>query len=179
MIKLVLSFREKVMALVQQGWEVQISFAGSDAKETTRNHQTSAAVTTDAEAQTAATALIALYNAITDCVVTRYSVVKRYVENALSYPAGNIMVQDRALITVNLSDTPGKTGTLNVPGPSVGLFQGATGPARRKVDLSDSDLVSFLQAFGVSGNFTLSDGEYYSGVQDGKRVTAKDNASNS
>jgi hypothetical protein len=167
------------MALTQFGWEVQITLAGSDAKETMRSYETSAAVTTDAEAQTAATTLIGLLNAITDTVVTRYNIVKKFKESGtVTYPAGNVMVQDRALITVNLSDEPGKSGTVNIPGPSVGLFLGATGPARRKVDVADADLLAFLQSFGVAGDFTISDGEYYSGIQDGKRVTAKDNASN-
>lgn len=164
------------MALVQQGWELQVIYAGSDAKETSRYYQMSPAVTTDAEAQTAATNMLALINPVTDCAIAGYTIKKRFVEDAISYPAGNVMVQDNALLTVNLSNTPNKTGILRIPGAAVGIFQGASGPARRRVDLADADLVAFVNSFNAGGNFRLSDGEYYSGLEDGKRVTVKDNA---
>lgn len=164
------------MALVQQGWELQVTYAGSDGKETKRYYEMGPAVTSDAEAQTAASAMLVLINAVTDCVLTGYTIVKRFVENAVSYPAGNVMVQDNALITVNLSNIPNKSGILRIPGAAVGIFQGTTGAARRRVDLADADLVAFVNAFNAGGNFRLSDGEYYSGIEEGRRVTVKDNA---
>lgn len=165
------------MALASIGWELQVTLRGSDGKETLKTWQTSAAVDTDAKMVTAVAAFLPLLAAVSDCVISRYNVVRKFEDAAATYPAGNVLVSDRAQITVELSDSPSKSGTITIPGPKSDIFMGAIGPERRQVNLAAEELVAYLQVFGAAGNFTLSDGEYYSAIKKGRRISAKDNGS--
>lgn len=114
----------------------------------------------------------AALEAITDAEVANASIT--YVEtDSLAVPtSGDIF--EKAKVVVALTPS-GKSHTLSVPAPVIGVFEGATGEARDRVDIGDADLQAYVAA--LAANCLVSDGEVIDtgfgsngGIISGRRV---------
>lgn len=118
--------------------------------------------------------LITALSAIMDGLVYRANVIIGEQEDTAVQATNDCKVEDIASVVVNLA-TLGKTAVLQVPTPVIGVFQGATGKDRNRVDIADVDLNSYVDEFQTTGgSFVLSDGEYVDDttpIDDGKRIS--------
>lgn len=133
------------------------------------------------EATTHATALsdlsdiVALLDAITDAVVFGYDLRTVYREDNFAFPTGGVNVENIAEITALIEGGAGKTATIKIPAPNVGIFLGSAGKAYNNVDLSDTALFAYINGtYGdTAGLAYISDGETLQDsnpIQSGKRV---------
>jgi hypothetical protein len=162
------------MALVSKGYFSNITVTDSGGNDSTLRY---ALVSEDLPTALTDTAtIIAALNAITDGVITGYSVGERYEEDSAFFAAEGVQAENVAIITARIDATGEKWANLRVPAPNVGIFQAATGKKSNVVDPTDSALVTYLNLFVAStGICTLSDGENLlspgtAGNVDGKRI---------
>jgi len=145
------------MGLVSNGFALNIQLIDGGAN--TANMSFDLRSADYATAVTDSAAIIAALNPITEAVIRQYSIVEKFVEDTLSLPAGTVHVEDRALMTLQLTSSPLKTVNHIVPAPVVGVFQGASGQALNVVDVNDVDLRTYIAIFHADGEATISDEE--------------------
>lgn len=104
-------------------------------------------------------AILAALNPITDAVIRQYSIAEKYVEGSLSLPANTVHVENRAIMTFQLTSSPLKTTNHILPAPNEGIFQGLSGQAFNVVDVNDVDLRTYVAIFHADGEATISDEE--------------------
>jgi hypothetical protein len=126
-------------------------------------------------AVTDAGTIVTALNAITDAVITGYSVGQAYEEDSAFLAAEGVQIENVAVVTARIDDPEEKWAQLRVPAPNVGIFLAATGKKSNLVDPADSALVTYLNLFVAAGICTLSDGEHLispgtAGNVDGKRI---------
>ena len=147
------------MALVSAGFEMHVMLTDSSGKDFAKLVYKFIAGTTAATAATNGATIRTRLATVTDAVVRSYSILERFVEDALALPA-NIEIENRALVVARVSGDPTKTANVVIPAPNIGIFQGATGSGRNIVDTADSNLLTYLGTFQNTGGLaTLSDGE--------------------
>lgn len=107
-------------------------------------------------------------NAVTDANVDSY-----YMQAPGSQAVGGLPadadVFEEAALTLDITP-PGeatKLATTRIPAPSIGIFQGTSGPTRDIVDTQDADLSAFVTALQIY--VLVSDGEEVNGVVSGVR----------
>lgn len=157
------------MALVSAGFILQVVLIDSGANTAVRRYEL---VTNDAaQAVTDAAAIMVDLNALTDAVISAYSITNRFVENALVLPAAGVHVENQALVVVNLEGSAIDKGKFSIPAPVAGLFAGVTGPNSNLVDTANAALVEFVSNYGSLGNnlMTISDGQHADGISRGYR----------
>lgn len=120
--------------------------------------------------------LVTAINAVTDCLVTDTFIVITEKES-LILPAAECEVYTVASLVVNLAGGEGKMAVLKIPGPADTIFMDTSGPGRNIVDVTDTDLLAYLDEFQTTGgNFTISDGEFIDDttpIKAGKRISRK------
>lgn len=161
------------MAITSKGWELSVSLADNGANISTLQYKLRSADAT--EAATDSAAVIAALNAVTDSVISDYYIKHHYSEDAMAYPAAGVQNEDKASITVLLTTGGGKKANLKIPAPVIGIFTAASGGGANVVDMSDADLVTYLNLFKSTGECYISDGEDLSAGVSGKRISAKSN----
>lgn len=147
------------MALVSQGWWMEVIFVDNGGNQTSRSYQMQAADATAAAADAAT--MLAELGAITNAVIAGYSYAERFAETALTLPGSGVQVEDTALVNLRLT-TGLKTATQSIPAPVAGIFMGTSEEGADTVDITDADLLAFTNLFrasGSGGKFYLSDGE--------------------
>lgn len=162
------------MALVHKGYFGNVTVVDSGGNKSTLRYDLVAADidTADADMLT----IISRLNAITDGVVTGYSVGRSYGEDASFFAPEGVHIEDVALISARLAAVGEKYTQLRIPAPSIGIFQQATGKKSNVIDATDADLVAYLNTFvATTGLATTSDGENLlspgtAGNVDGKRI---------
>ena len=148
------------MALVAGGFDLYVTLIDAGGDTATLKY---ALVAADAAAAATATAtILTRLNLVTDAVVKAYSIIERFIEDALVLPATNVQIENRAKVVSLLDGDPTKTATVYIPAPVTGIFQGGPGtPAFNIVDLLDTDLLNYMDTWMVTGALaTLSDGEF-------------------
>lgn len=164
------------MALVAGGFTLLITVVDSAGDKTTRSYQLTAA--TAADAATEGAALVALFDPLTEGVISRYAISQQFIEDAFAYPAGGVEVENTAQILGRIDGDPTKTASFNIPAAAGGIFVATTGPNRNVVDMADAAVVAFLAEFATGGTALISDGEALDpttpGVS-GKRLHKKNN----
>lgn len=164
------------MALVSAGFEMHVVLTDSSGVDKAKLLYKFNEGTVYADAITNGATIRTRLLAITDAVISSYSVIERFVEAALALPA-NVEIENRAVIVARINNDPTKTANILVPAPKIGIFQNATGSGRNKIDVVDSDLLTYLGSFQATGGFaTLSDGEQLDDtnvIVDGKRTHRK------
>lgn len=161
------------MALVTQGWECSITLIDGVGRTITKSYNMRDTVAADVK--TDAAALAAALVDITDCSVKAYRYGEVFAEDSLSIPAGTVKAADKASITAYIDGSPNKTANLKVPGPVIGIFEGASGASASVVDVDDADLVVYGNLFKSTGTVYISDKEDAGAMIRGKRISAKDN----
>jgi hypothetical protein len=161
------------MSLVADGYDITVSLMDNGGNVTQKAYVSRA--TTDAEATTAAGALLTALGGVTDCAIRDYSINKRFIEDTLVYPASGVQIENQAEITVALTSSPNKSATLNIPAPKIGIFAGTAGAAANNVDLLDTALNVYFDLFEDSAatGFAISDGETMANAIIGKRIHRK------
>jgi len=128
-----------------------------------------------ADAVARATALRTALNTISDAPVVEVTILYPAFE-ASDAGAGDVF--EKALLVTRIPSTEdaSKTANVTVPAPSIGIFQGATGVDRDRIDITDADLLEFISE--LSDNWTVSDGEVIDvttsgGLVSGKRIVTR------
>lgn len=146
------------MALVSGGFELHVQLVDSSGVDVSKLVYQLTAADADEGATQSAT-ILGLLNTVTDAAIKGYSLLERFVENALVLPAA-VEVENRAVITARIFGEPGKSATIVIPAPSIGIFQSPTGSGRNIVDTADADLLAYLGIWQETGGIaTISDGE--------------------
>lgn len=165
------------MALVTSGdfdgWELNVTLIDNGGNTSTLSYSL-VAIDYTAAAAAAATILTRIGN-VTNAVVKGYSIVQRYIENALTLPGSGVQVEDRATVVLQIAGDPLKKVTVNIPAPKAGIFVGTSGESADVIDTSDTDLQAYASTFHTGGLATISDGEFVddavrAGVEKGKRT---------
>lgn len=118
-------------------------------------------VTTLAEADTAAAAIVALYSPLTKAKLQSYGVIAVYVDDAFVAPIVDAEVEMKALIAMRIEGHPNKSDSIEIPAPIDALFGPIGTKAFNEVNLANAALVSFTNEFKtLAGRITFSDGEH-------------------
>lgn len=124
---------------------------------------------------TDATTVMNRLDAVTDAVIKSYSLVTRFVENALALPTVG-EVENRGTVIAQIAANPLKRATIHIPAPVDGIFVGAAGSGSlyNKVDGTDAALLAYLSTWqNPTPIANISDGEYIDATNpfvDGKRT---------
>lgn len=149
------------MALVSDGFYVYVSLVDSGANTSTLSYQLVAADA--AAAALAAGTILTNVAAVTNAAIKGYTIVERYIENALALPGAGVHVEDRASVVVQLASSPLKSSTIVIPAPEIDLFLTTQGDGSNIIDVSanNTDLRAYVAMFndGGAGIATISDGE--------------------
>ena len=161
------------MALASVGFELHVTLVDKGANTANLSWKMDSAdyatLATDA-----ATVMNAL-NAVTNAVIKGYSLVTRFVENALTLPTEG-EVENRATVICQIAANPLKKATVHIPAPVDGIFVGAPGSGSlyNKVDGTDADLLAYLAVWQAPAAIAnISDGEYLDATSpfvDGRRT---------
>lgn len=159
------------MALVSQGFKLTVTLVDTSNSKSTLTYNLVAA---DATAAAAAAAIIlAALAAVTLAAISGYSISEAYIEDAFALPvaAENAI---KAQVSGLIDGFPNKTGTFNIPAPSISIFNSASGAGYNQVDLDSANLVAYADVFSVGGQATISDGELLDGtLVSGKRISVR------
>lgn len=159
------------MALTAGRWFTIVQLVDTGGKVTSRKYEQSAPAD-DAAARASSLAIVTDLAAVTDCEIKSYYTYQEFVEDALSLPA-SAELEMQAFINVGIDGEPLKSGSLTIPAPVDGIFEGATGPSYDIVDGDDVDLAAFLANFDSEELFYVSDGEQMDGFKSGHRRHVK------
>lgn len=127
-----------------------------------------------ATAKTNAATIMTALAAITNAAIVSYTIGERFEENATFYGAAGSEVENIASVVTQLAGTPIKYHTFRIPAPVDGLFQGAQGPARNQVDVTDADLLTYLLNFVDETGFTIPGPDAIALVSDGEKLAGSD-----
>jgi hypothetical protein len=120
------------------------------------------------------TGFLANINAVTDGLITGYSVGESFVEDTDVVGAAGSEIENVALVSCQIDGIVNKFATLRIPAPTDTLFLSATGSGRNVIDVADAALVAYLANFQAAGLCLLSDGEQIETVSvqtvKGKRI---------
>ncbi len=159
------------MALVTAGWWARITVVDNGNNRTIKTYQLRAV--TAAAAATDTAAILAALNAVTDSTVSGYSVAERFVEDSFSFPASGVQNEDKASVSVIVSDS--KSANLKIPAPIPAMFTGTEGSAANIVDTGNALLITYTDLFRAGSEAYISDGDDLVQVSGGKRISAKSN----
>jgi len=131
------------------------------------------------EANNAMTQIVGALEAITEATIIKQTLTLSVVDNAAAAGGGD--VTEYAMLNVWTLDVDDPTAVEHlaqhyVPAPVIGVFVGATGKDRDRIDRSDADLAQYVQQ--VAEHAFISDGETIqypgsgvNGMDSGKRIT--------
>lgn len=161
------------MGLVTQGWELSVTIADNGANTTTLQFKLRSADAAAAAIDSAA--VIAALILVTDGTISDYYVKEHFAETVFTYPGAGVENENKASLTVLLAGAGNKKANIKIPAPVIGIFTASSGGGANVVDMSDVDLVSYMDLFKSGAECYISDGEdLVSGVS-GKRISAKSN----
>lgn len=146
------------MALVSGGVKLIVSYMDNGGDITHRTYRYVDG-TTYAAAVTGLAAVLATLNALTDCVISGYSLAEDFIEDALVLPAAGIQNENQLILTVGIEGDPTESGTLTMPSPVIGAFTSPTGPGANVANVGAPVVTNFVGLFVSGGQFTFSDGE--------------------
>jgi len=161
------------MAVVSDGFWLSVSLVDYGGNQTNKRWKMTAA-TAAAAVTDAATVLTAL-EAVTDAVVSGYSIENRFVEDALSLPATVNPVSVVASCTAYIDDAGQKKANFQIPAPTIGIFQSPIGDGADIVDSTDTAFMAYKALFDTGEQLLISDGETLGGFLRGVRVSLKRN----
>lgn len=161
------------MALVANGYGLSISLVDNGGNVSTLKYDLTSA--DHAAALVDGAAIVSALAAITNAVISQWVIHTRYAEDAFAYPAAGVENEDKASITVLLDGLGNKKANVKIPAPVIGIFTAATGLGANIVDISDTDLLTYLAIFEDGGEAYISDGETMDMPLTGKRISAKSN----
>jgi len=156
------------MAYVSGGYWFEVELVDNGGDVTKKRYAMTA--TTDEGAATDAAAILAAIQGVTDLATKAYHWFKLFVNDAFSFPASGVELQNQALLDMSIAGEPTKTATLTIPGPKATIFVGSAGPSAEVVDPADAAVIAFVALFQADNELTLSDGEVAGGLIKGRRI---------
>jgi len=145
------------MALVSDGFTLNVSLIDTNARKFSRRYDLVAA--THAQATTDTATILAALAAVTTCKINGYNITEKFAEDNKSYPADS-NGHDQAIVVVNLNSLD-KTANLMIPGAVDALFTKVEGVASNMVNPGALVLAPYVALFKKTGAFAqISDGEY-------------------
>lgn len=144
------------MALVADGFILNVELTDTQGDVTVRTFKLNSA---DAdEADTDAGTVMTALAAVTDSVISGYTVGEHYIEDALTYPTvGNNV--NTLINSCKIVGHPNKSGTVTIPAPKNAVFQATSGPGNKVAKPQETPLSTFLDLFASAGPCYVSDGE--------------------
>lgn len=155
------------MALVSQGFQASIKLVDAGGNETVLRPDVEGA--TFATALSNTQAIVTALDALTDALISGYSVTEKYAEDTSQYGAAGSEVENIAQIVTPL-ETAGKYATFKVPAPVDALFVATTGPDRNKVNTSYAALLTYLGLFTDKTGYGTPGADAIALVSDGEKV---------
>ena len=161
------------MALVSDGFWLSVSLVDYGGNQTNKRWKMTAA--TAAAAVTDAATVLAALDAVTDAVISGYSIDNKFVEDALALPATINPVSVVASNTAYIDDEGQKKANFQIPAPNIGIFVAAIGDGADIVDGTDVAFMAYKALFDTGEQLFISDEETLGGFLRGVRVTLKRN----
>lgn len=169
------------MALVTEGYEVQITAIDNGGNRVVKTYQCDPVTVPDfATAQTARLSIRSAFEGVSDMEVVGTRLTEVQYENAIVYPASLVEAENKASLTCQILGQ-NKKANLKIPAPKSTLFNGDEGEAANVINVKEPLLITYVGNFGATGYFLVSDGEKIdvavntSGIVKGKRISAKNN----
>lgn len=119
-------------------------------------------------ARTTLLAIAALVDPLTDGVIKSAILRESWDEPTAEYAAAGVQVENQASISVVLED--GGKHTLYLPAPVAALFLDTVGENSNIVDLTNADLVAYVEAFTDKTGYTAPGADAVALVSDGEKV---------
>jgi len=135
--------------------------------QTTKTYDLQGADLTEATAN-AGTILTALA-AVTDATIKGYVIGQRFTNDAFTFPASGVHIEDLALISLGITNDPTKAATITIPAPKSTLFSATSGEGANNF-LNSGAGQTYWQLFDATGEAYLSDGETAEVFFSGKRI---------
>ena len=146
------------MAFAPDRFEMSMTFRDSGGETTVKNVEIQAVDMTAALADAAT--LVALYAAVTDASIDRYTVSQVFIEGAPKvFVDATVKNSIQAVITVSLAGDVLKKATIVIPAPNIGIFSAVTGENSDIVDSADAEVVALVEGYQLAGQAYLSDHE--------------------
>ena len=161
------------MPLVDVGYFLTVTLADNGGNKITKKYQLRAL--NSIQANLDAPIVVGLLDAVTNSLITDWSLSHRFSEDTFVYPPAGIENEDKASVTVQLTGAGNGKANFKIPAPVIGIFQNAIGPGANIVDVTDVALQAYSATFSAAGECYISDGEDMLFMDSGKRVSAKNN----
>lgn len=156
------------MGLVLTGYDATYTLIDSGGNTTVKIVHLTTIVPADAVTDEALVRAALL--ALTDGVITKYSLAAVYDENAVALPA-TAEIETKLSMTLRLANKGDQKSNMAIPAPKIGLFQGTTGPAKNVVNYSNAALSTWLDLFReTTGKASFSDGDFVQGAAAGTPI---------
>lgn len=126
-----------------------------------------------ATAETDSDTILAALAAVSDGVITAYSIRETYENDAVSFPASGVQAEVSASLTTYISGAGSKKANIRIPMPKPAMFVALSGDGANNVDLTDGAIIAYHGLFTATGEATVSDGEIAGLLLSGVRVTRK------
>ena len=159
------------MALTSKGFYANVQVADAAGNVTTRQYEVVGADI--ATAKTNAATLVSALDAVTDGLIIGYSVGEQFYEDTDTYGAAGSEVENLAVLSVEL-ESEKKKATLTIPAPIDAIFVDTTGPNRNVVDLTNANLITFMNNFTDETGYTAPGPDAIALISDGEKI-APDN----
>jgi hypothetical protein len=157
------------MALVDQGYEVSVMLQDLQGDTITKTYELQAA--TEALALTAIGTILTALDINSNCAILGYNLLRKTRESAPAFGTGDGSVKAR----LSARKTNGEVASVDIPAPVESIFTAASGPGNNIVDMTNVNIIAYLDLFESGNQAFISDGEFLadaSGI-DGQRVTVR------
>lgn len=173
------------MALVTTGLFMRVTLADAGGNRSTLNFQLNPATADFVDLSTMGGApalarvadIVAKLQVVSAARVISYSIGEGFTEDTNLFGAAGSEVEKIASIVAPIDGALNKKGNVRIPSPADGIFvgDGVPGPEKNNVDVTDADLLAWMQRFQASisnvdpytGDFLISDGESLQDVTSG------------
>lgn len=150
------------MALVLHHFELTVAFADNSGDTVTRTYYVPLGVVEDfTEFVALIPDMITKIKAVTSALVTGYRANEVFYEDTVTLPASGVENENQALFSGKIVGDPGKSGTVSVPAANPAIFVATSGPGAKTVNMSNTDVLNFIQLFDGAPGWAISDGEYW------------------
>lgn len=155
------------MAYVANGFFMSVTLVDNGNNQTVKTYDLQGADLSEATAN-AGTVLTNLA-LVTDATIKGYSIGSKFTNDAFTFPAAGVHIEDIALISLSITDDPTKTATIAIPAPKAGCFVATSGAGANVVE-NDAPVTAYWEMFKPAAQAYLSDGETAEIFQSGKRI---------
>lgn len=103
--------------------------------------------------------IVTKMRALTDCNLTQYGIESVWINDDLTYPSGDVNVEEQETVTMHLNSGP-KAASFDIPGPKAANFVGTSGPNKNiGKDTTYTPMSDLIGLFNSGGPAFISDGE--------------------